>query len=394
VHAREKEQADHWATLDKLHAAKKGVLDADMARELKKEALRLEFANLARDYSKWATAQGAAAAKAVFGFTLAEVSAFGCAAKNQAIVGEGDKKRHAAEAVFKEAADLGVKENKYTDLSPASLQSSAEALNGALAAKLKRYDDELARLTYEDNLCKEFAGVADPIAKQIDTVKAHVTESKSDLDTQAQYVRDALADVEKESRFPHLHELQGKIDTAGIAYNPHTMLTAPDLDVQWTQFKALLNSKRGMLEEEIEHNKMRGLTKEQYVEIEEQFKQFDKSKNGLLEKNEFKACLYSLGHEKTGQEVVAVMAKYGAKDGKGMQYDGFKEFMINELGDNDSKDDILAGFKLLNKDGEVCKMANLDVIMEDVDVSYLKAHMKPAGDAYDYTSWTTEVFAR
>jgi len=330
----------------------------------------------------------------VFGFTLAEVSAFGCSAKNSAIVAEGDKKRHGAEAIFQQAADLGVKANKYTELSPATLQGSADGLKGALAAKQKRYDDELARLTFEDNLCKEFAGVADPIAKQIDTVKARVTESKSDLDTQAQFVRDSLTDVEKESRFPHLHDLQGKIDGAGIAYNPHTMLTAADLDVQWTQFKALLNSKKTMLEEEIEHNKMRGLTKEQYVEIEEQFKQFDKSKNGLLEKNEFKACLYSLGHEKTGQEVLAVMAKYGAKDGKGMQYDGFKEFMINELGDNDSKNDINAGFKLLNKDADVCKMANLEILMEDTDVAYLKANMKATGDAYDFASWTDSVFAR
>jgi actinin alpha len=287
-----------------------------------------------------------------------------------------------------------VKSNKYTELSPATLQSSADGLNAALGAKQKRYDDELARLTFEDNLCKEFAGIADPIAKQIDTVKSRVAESKSDLETQAQFVRDSLADVEKESRFAQLHDLQGKIDSAGIAYNPHTMLTAADLDVQWTQFKAMLTAKKVMLEEEIEHNKMRGLTKEQYVEIEEQFKQFDKSKNGLLEKNEFKACLYSLGHEKTGQEVVAVMAKYGAKDGKGMQYDGFKEFMINELGDNDSKGDIIAGFKLLNKDADVCKMANLEILMEDADVSYLKANMKANGDAYDFASWTEDVFAR
>jgi len=369
-------------------------LDNDLAREVKKEALRLEFANLARDYTRWTVAQAESAGQAVFGFTLQEVQNFQCAAKNSAITGESDKKRGAADAVFAEAAGLGVRENKYTKLSPDSLKASADALGAALAAKQKRYDDELARLTYEDNLCKEFAGFADPIAKKIEHVKNTVSEAKGDLDGQATFVRDSPADTEKDNNFGKIHELQGKIDSAGIAYNPHTMLTAADLDVQWKQFIALLNSKKSMFEEEIEHNKMRGLTKEQYVEIEEQFKQFDKSKNGLLEKNEFKACLYSLGHEKTGQEVVAVMAKYGAKDGKGMQYDGFKEFMINELGDNDSKGDIVAGFKLLNKDADVCKMANLDVLMEDADVAYLKEHMKATGDAYDFVSWTETVFAR
>jgi len=287
-----------------------------------------------------------------------------------------------------------VKENKYTDLTPASLKASADALNAALAAKLKRYEDELARLTREDQLCKSFADLVDPISKNIDHVKAQVQEAKGDLDSQFAYVRDSLAEAEKMDKMPRIRELQSQIDAAGITYNPHTMLTAADLEVQWTQYVALLQSKKAMLEEETEHNKMRGLTKEQYVEIEEQFKQFDKSKNGLLEKNEFKACLYSLGHEKTGQEVLAVMAKYGAKDGKGMQYDGFKEFMINELGDNDSKGDIVAGFKLLNKDGETCKMSNLDALMEDVDISYLKTHMKATGDAHDYHSWTEEVFAR
>jgi len=395
VRDRESDIDHKWKALDSAAAAKKSALDKALALELKKEELRLQFANLARDYTRWAGAQAQTAGQAVFGFTLAEVSAFDCKGKNAHITSESATKRKHPDDVFAEAAGLGVRDNKYTDLNPNSLKTSSEALEAALEAKQKRYDDELARLKREDALCKSFADLVDPISKHIEQVKAQVEESKGDPEKQAAFARETIEATEKADKLPQIRQLQGEIDAAGIAYNPHTMLTAADLEVQLTQFLAMLKSKRAMLEEEIEHGKMRGLTKEQYKEIEDQFKQFDKSKNGLLEKNEFKACLYSLGHEKTGQEVLAVMAKYGAKDGKGMQYDGFKEFMINELGDNDSKDDIVAGFKLLNKDGETCKMANLDILMEDADVAYLKAHMKQASDGnYDYQHWTADVFAR
>jgi hypothetical protein len=84
------------------------------------------------------------------------------------------------------------------------------------------------------------------------------------------------------------------MEAAGISNNKHTSLTAKDVEVQWEQYKAFLNKKQKMLEEEIEHHKLRGVTVEQFQEIEANFKQFDTDNSGFIDKKELKALLYSL----------------------------------------------------------------------------------------------------
>lgn len=99
-----------------------------------------------------------------------------------------------------------------------------------------------------------------------------------------------------------------------------------------------------MLEEEIEHHKLRGVTPEQFKEIETTFKQFDDDNSGFIDRKvkycgifteisqELKACLYSLGEEKNKTEIEEIMKKYGNKDGKGIIFEKFREFMIDVLG--------------------------------------------------------------
>lgn len=52
---------------------------------------------------------------------------------------------------------------------------------------------------------------------------------------------------------------------------------------------------------------MRGLTQEQFDEIEAQFNQFDKDKTNTLTTNEMRSCLYSLGEEKRKDEVKEII---------------------------------------------------------------------------------------
>jgi len=149
-----------------------------------------------------------------------------------------------------------------------------------------------------------------------------------------------------------------------------------------------------MLEDEIAYQKMKGITVEQFQEIETNFQKFDENKNGRIERKELKACLYSLGEEKSKGEVDDIIKKYG--QGGSLTYDGFKEFMIGVLGDSDTKDEILNGFKLLNRGAEtVTTVANLEVVnMPDPDVDYIKKTAPPAEGGYNYVAWTNDVFSR
>src|SRR5690606_36511256 len=116
----------------------------------------------------------------------------------------------------------------------------------------------------------------------------------------------------------------------------HTSLSAQDVQIQANQYDLFLAKKKTMLHEEIEHKNLRGVTPEEYKEIEENFKAFDKDGSNSIDKRELRACLYSLGEEKTKSEIEAIITKHGS-DGK-MSYEQFKEFMIQIYGDNDIPD--------------------------------------------------------
>jgi len=197
---------------------------------------------------------------------------------------------------------------------------------------------------------------------------------------------------------PSIKSSQAAIDAAGITHNAHTLLTFRDCEVQWQQYLAFLQRKKKQLEEEIQHKKMRGVTKEQYDEIEKQFKQFDSNKNGVLDRNEFKACLFSLGYEYDSQAITKIMRQHGAaeKDDKKLSitHTQFTEFMIGTLGDTDTKEEIVLGFKLINKNQDHATVDLLSQVMPEADVKYVTDNAPRKAAGFDYVALTNALFSR
>lgn len=66
-----------------------------------------------------------------------------------------------------------------------------------------------------------------------------------------------------------------------------------------------------MLQNEIANEKLKGLSPEQIAEIEDNFKQFDEG-SGVLSKKQLKACLYSLGEERTRSQIDEITNQRGS----------------------------------------------------------------------------------
>jgi len=396
---RESDVDKKWQQLATLATEKRKVLDADLARELEKERLRLEDARLAAEYTRWAKDAAEEVTVSHFGFTLEEVEAYQAKldANNKSLASDGQKKRGDYDDVHKKLEGFGVKENPYTTLRPADLDKSKANLEAAQDKRNKAFQTELARQRANDALCKEFAGVADPFVKAIVEVKDKVTQSKAELEDQLKFVKEKFSKINEESvKLKPINDLNAKIEAAGITNNRYTTLTAKDVEVQWEQYKGFLSRKAKMLEEEIEHHKLRGVTPEQFAEIEKTFKQFDADNSGNIDKKELKACLYSLGEEKSKTEIEQIMTKYGTKDKNTViiKYENFREFMIDLLGVSDTKDDILNSFKLLNKGEEVAKIDRMDILLEEPDLAYIQKTAPAVGKDYNYKVWTDDVFSR
>jgi len=284
--------------------------------------------------------------------------------------------------------------NDYTSFSVSDLNAAVASLADALVQLSDRYQKELARQIANDNLCKEFANAAEPFNKYISDAKDKITHSQADLGSQLKYVEERLASLSADGApIAHLDALARKMEEAAITNNRHTILTDKDIHVQWNQYNLFLQRKKTMLQDEIERERLKGVTQEQFKEIEDNFKQFDKNSNGILERKEFKACLYSLGEEKSNSEVDALLKQYG--DSSKIPYEGFKNFMVNVLGVSDSKEDILAGFDLINRGASFTTPEKLDIAgLGQKDIDYFSSTAPKAEGGFNHKLWTDDMFSR
>lgn len=385
-----------FINLSGLSSQKRDVLNADLERELEKERLRLEWANLANDYASWTKdVVENVVSYAHFGFTLEEVQAFESilSQSDDQLRQESTKKVDELKNVDQQLKNLDVTDNIYSSTNISDIEATTESLNQSLQKRRDAYNAELALQIENDGICKEFAEKADPIAAYIAERKEKVTSSKGSFDDQLAYIETLISDVP--SQDPALAAAQSqyqKIEERGITNNRHTALTWKDLEVQWIQYKIFLERKQKMLSDAIENEKLKGVTQEQLQEIESNFKQFDIDNNGKINSKELKACLYSLGEEKGQSEIEKILGQHG--DGSEIPYEGFKQFMINVYGDADTKDEILAGFHLINRGEENSPLDRLQDVLSEENVEYITSTAPQVDGKYDYKSWVEDVYSR
>jgi len=387
-----KKQMDELATLrDTL----KKDLDDALAREVEKERLRLEYAHLALEYTKFVRDRKADLSIETFGFTLEEVQEHGKVTEESRaqLTTEADNQIKGIKDVFDQGVAMGVKENVYSTITLADIDATRAELVQAIDARDERYKKELERQVYNDNLCKEFAGLADPFSKAIIDEKDRISSSKEDLEAQLAYVDKQLAAMpEMDAKLEPIKALAAKMEEAGITNIRHTTLTLRDVVVQREQFGKFLTAKRDMLAGEIENAKLKGITPEQFKEIDNMFQVFDKDHSSTLEHKELAACLYSLGEERSNKEITEIMGKYG--NGKSIKYEGFKEFMIHVFGDSDTKDEVLEGFRLINRSESVANMKLMSSVQPKEDVEYITKTAPAVEGGWDFVAWVEDVFSR
>lgn len=397
IHDPEAQIDAEFQKLSGSSAAKRAVLDADLARELEKERLRLEWANLASEYTAWAEdVVNNNLAFAHFGFTLEEVEAYSStfAALSAETNGASESRQQACLAVDAQLKSYNVTDNVYTTLTVSSLDEAHAKIQAGLARVQADYETELARQRANDALCKEFADQVEPLNKFITEKKDAITNAKADLDTQLAAVVASIADLPShQGTLDGIHATFARIEAAGITNNRHTILTNKDVDVLWKQYTIFLEKKKKMLEDEIANERLRGVTPEQMAEIKNNFKQFDKDNSGSINNKELKACLYSLGEEKSNSEIDKIMKDHGT-NGE-LSEANFIEFGIHMYGDADTQEEILAGFKLINRGEEVAHADKLEPVLKDEDYQYItKTAPVVSPGVYNYIAWTADVYSR
>lgn len=383
----------YFQTLQGYSQEKQAILDQRLKDEILKEKLALEFASLAASFGVWCSNSITTLEGVSFGRTLPEVQAYKATldSSDAEVNAEADQLQAAYKGKFQEGQQAQFIADQFTTATIASLQGVRDTVTAALQKRQARYQEELAVQVHNDNLCKTFADAAEPFVEKLLNLKDGTTKSQKPL-------REQLADVQAHlggndgAEIPAVNAKYKAVVDAGIHHNRHTLLTDQAIDIQWEDYKTFLARKAEMLEDEIKVKEMRGLTHEQYDEIKQQFGEFDKDGSGSLQRKEFRACMFSLGYEKKKTEILAMIAEFG--DGTCVPYDGFKEFMIRELGDNESREEILNSWRLVNRGEEIAVDKLTAELLEDADIAFFHTEAPTVDGGRDYKTWTDIVFSR
>jgi len=399
VNSREQDVDAKLVQLQELCQLKRRDLLNDKKREEEKERLRLKFADQATSFKAWESDVISNAEVTQFVGTLREVENF----KNELdredgiINSNGKLYTSQYEDTDKELKSYNVTDNVYTSYSTSDLAKARLNVESALGKRRERYEATLATERYNDQLCQKFAGLIVPLSQFINSGKDTITTSTASLEEQLDYINKKLASREEDGKqLAPIKEVYKEMTDRKITHNEHTSLTVKDIEVQWDQYKSFLENKKKQIEEEIENAKLRGLTPSDLRDIEDNFNAYDKNHNGILEMNELKACLYSLGEEKSKSQVEEILKTFG--DGKQLNYNQFKEMMIRVLGDADTKEEVLFGFRLINRLPEtgptVAVREKLSQVMTPEDIEYIFRTAPAQGDGVNYASWTEDIFSR
>jgi len=404
IKTREFQVEKEWAGLDDLAKKKKAVLDEDLKRELQKEELRLGFANNARDSHRFAVDTIQESKEAHFGFNLQEVKGYTSTLDEteKAYHNRAANNKKEYEKLHSDLTGLGVTENVYTKHTPETLNTTLSNLHAALKDRRDAHSKELKRQLDNDALAQDFAHKIEAASKRIKTSKEKIVTSTKPLEAQLADAEAADEANKKSEDLAQVTEAQNKLNTAGVTHNPHTVLTVPDLEVALKQYELFLNTKKDVLAKEVEHKKLRGITPAQYAEINSQFKKFDKDNNGSLDRNEFKACLYSLGEELGKKYVQAIMDKNtGKQNVDRIPFEAFREFMITYFGVTDTRENVLDAFKEIAQDEKSISIVNIvprrmEVFAQD-DLNFFKSttpKTEGRAESWEFVPFVDEVFAR
>jgi len=256
-----------------------------------------------------------------------------------------------------------------------------------------------------DTACTQFTQAVNSFSGHVDQKLTSLNSSNNaQLEQQLQQVKDVIANVSQaEGLLTNVQKADSTVVGRRITVDPskYTNVTLSDCTAQLSQFRLTLTKKHELLQTEVANTKKGGLTDDQLTEVDKNYAYFDATTVGYLEKRNLRACLQSLGEEATPAEVNNIMTKYGNDKTGRINKDQFVQLMITLLGDTNTVDEILQGFRFIAtvNDATTIRMDRLEILvngstLQDRHVTYLKQNMQAKATDYDFVNWTQSVFAR
>uniref|UniRef100_A0A8C1PGI8 Actinin, alpha 1 n=1 Tax=Cyprinus carpio TaxID=7962 RepID=A0A8C1PGI8_CYPCA len=386
VNARCQQICDQWDSLGVLTQKRSEALQRTEKLLETIDQLYLEFAKRAAPFNNWMEGAMEDLQDTFIVHTIEEIQGLSTAHEQfKATLPEADKERQAILGIHNEIAKIVKWEQQ---LVPQRDQALIE---------------EHARQQNNERLRRQFANQANVIGPWIQTKMEEIgrisIEMHGTLEDQLTHLRQYEKSIVNYK--PKIDQLEGDhqlIQEALIFDNKHTNYTMEHIRVGWEQLLTTIARTINEIENQILTRDAKGISQEQMNEFRASFNHFDRKRTGMMDAEDFRACLISMGYNMGEAEFARIMSIVDPNRLGLITFQAFIDFMSRETADTDTADQVMASFKVLAGDKNYILVDELRRELPPDQAEYCIARMTPytgpdaVPGALDYMSFSTALY--
>uniref|UniRef100_A0A3Q4G786 Actinin alpha 3b n=1 Tax=Neolamprologus brichardi TaxID=32507 RepID=A0A3Q4G786_NEOBR len=294
--------------------------------------------------------------------------------------------------------------NPYTNLSPQDISTKWDTVSQHLVPlRDQMLQEEVARQQANERLRRQFAAQANIIGPWIQTKMEEISHVSVDIAGSLEEQMNSLKQYEQNiiNYKSNIDKLEGDhqlIQESLIFDNKHTNYTMEHIRVGWEQLLTTIARTINEVENQILTRDAKGISQEQLNEFRASFNHFDRKRNGMMDPDDFRACLISMGYDLGEVEFARIMTLVDPNNTGVVTFQAFIDFMTRETAETDTAEQVMASFKILASDKNYITVEELRRELPPEQAEYCITRMTryvgpdcPAG-ALDYISFSSALY--
>ncbi|XP_075404117.1 alpha-actinin-3 isoform X9 [Tenrec ecaudatus] len=263
--------------------------------------------------------------------------------------------------------------------------------------------EELARQQVNDRVRRQFAAQANAIGPWIQGkveevgrlaagMMGSLEEQMAGLRQQEQNIINYKSNID---RLEGDHQL---LQESLVFDNKHTVYSMEHIRVGWEQLLTSIARTINEVENQVLTRDAKGLSQEQLNEFRASFNHFDRKRNGMMEPDDFRACLISMGYDLGEVEFARIMTMVDPNATGVVTFQAFIDFMTRETAETDTAEQVVASFKILAGDKSYITSEELRRELPAEQAEYCIRRMTPykgsgaPAGALDYVAFSSALY--
>uniref|UniRef100_A0A2K6LZH4 Actinin alpha 2 n=1 Tax=Rhinopithecus bieti TaxID=61621 RepID=A0A2K6LZH4_RHIBE len=301
---------DQWDRLGTLTQKRREALER-MEKLLETiDQLHLEFAKRAAPFNNWMEGAMEDLQDMFIVHSIEEIQSLITAHEQfKATLPEADGERQSIMAIQNEVEKViqsySIRissSNPYSTVTMDELRTKWDKVKQLVPIRDQSLQEELARQHANERLRRQFAAQANAIGPWIQNKMEEIARSsiqitgalEDQMNQLKQYEHNIINYKNNIDKLEGDHQL---IQEALVFDNKHTNYTMEHIRVGWELLLTTIARTINEVETQILTRDAKGITQEQMNEFRASFNHFDRRKNGLMDHEDFRACLISMGYD-------------------------------------------------------------------------------------------------